>query len=168
MPDHAGQPTKYREELCEEFVKLRASGFSVDKVAATWELDKKTIYNWRRAHPQFFHAFARGDVKYNAFLEDLILENVRNPKFNDRIFRFLLAKAGWSDKSTDQFIPHPGFAENPTETLNKEIEEGQISSAIYDTLQNGVTKVYEREKGDKIIEASEVLKDVNKEKDGKG
>jgi len=158
----AGQPTKYRPELCDEFIELRTRGFSVDKVAAEWDVDKKTVYNWRRAHPEFFHAFARGDVKYNAFLENLIMANANNPKFNDRIFRFILAKAGWSDKSVDMCIPHPGFAADPSGTLSKELEDGSISAAVYDSLQNGTTKQFERENAIKAIEAAEILKEEKK------
>jgi len=157
-----GQPTKYREEHCEKFVSLRKQGYSVDRIAAEWDISKQTIYNWTKDNPLFLDAYARGDAKYHAYLESLAMANVHNPKFNDRIFRMLAAKSGWSDKSADNCIPHPGLAKNPSKVLIEELQDGKISASVFDSVHSGLTKQFDRENVTKVLEAAETLKEFNK------
>jgi hypothetical protein len=123
-----GNPTLYRPDLCDDYIALRADGFSMTRVAAHWNIVKETLYKWGRAHEEFSEAMERGLVKYDAWLEESAINNFGNPKFNDRVFKLLAAtKAGWSDRPAEVLKSRPGFAKNPVESTKKLIERGECS-----------------------------------------
>lgn len=159
----AGQPTKYRAELCDEFIALRGKGCSVEKVAAIWDISKQTIYQWREDQPKFSDAFTRAEVKYVAFLEDALWRGLYDKNFKEGAFKFLAMRVGWSDKAADNRQRVPKHKDGFNAALTDALENGLISPSAFESIQSGLTKAWERENGEKSIEAAAVLKDAKKD-----
>jgi len=55
-----GRPTKYKEEYAEQARKLCLKGFTDKDLAEFFEVEEKTINNWKRDQPDFLHAIKSG------------------------------------------------------------------------------------------------------------
>lgn len=53
MPNPEGRPTKYKPEYCEQAAKLCALGAIDLDLAAFFNVEESTIYEWKNAHPKF-------------------------------------------------------------------------------------------------------------------
>lgn len=58
-----GRPTKYREEYCEMLVNYMALPASFESFAAEINVDRDTLYEWRKVHKPFSDAHKRGKMK---------------------------------------------------------------------------------------------------------
>lgn len=61
-----GRPTKFTKERCEEARKLYLLGLIDKEVADVFGVTEKTLNNWKKAHPEFLQAIARGKVHADA------------------------------------------------------------------------------------------------------
>jgi len=61
-----GRPTKFSEERCEQARKLCLLGLIDKELAEVFGVTEKTLNNWKRAHPEFLQAIARGKVHADA------------------------------------------------------------------------------------------------------
>lgn len=55
-----GRPSLYRDEYCQTAIEFLSEGYSILALAAHIGVDKKTIFNWRDAYPEFDAAVRRG------------------------------------------------------------------------------------------------------------
>lgn len=55
-----GRPSGYREEYAGQAEKLCQLGATDMELADFFEVDVRTIYNWKHAHPDFFQALCVG------------------------------------------------------------------------------------------------------------
>lgn len=158
-----GRPTKYDPKRNDEFLRMRARGDSIAKIAATWDVAISTIYEWKYKNPDFSDVFMRASAKFKAHYEDIARANFNNPKFNTNLFKFWMTnKAGWFEKVTDAPLELPDLGKNPPKKLVALLKEGRLSSQVFEQLINAFAKVNEMEKGDQFLEAMEVLKEVKK------
>ena len=61
MPD-VGRPTEYQASYPETAYKLAMLGLTDEQMADFFGVTFQTIYNWHKAHPEFFEAITRGKV----------------------------------------------------------------------------------------------------------
>lgn len=55
-----GRPTRYRKEFAEQARKLCLLGATDAELAGFFEVDERTINNWKFAHDDFFQSIKRG------------------------------------------------------------------------------------------------------------
>ncbi len=65
-----GQPTKYRAEFAEQAEKLCKLGMTDDELGMFFEVDERTINNWKHAYREFCHALKRGKLIADANVAD--------------------------------------------------------------------------------------------------
>ena len=61
-----GRPSLYREEFAEQARKLCLLGATDQELADFFEIDVRTIYDWKRTKPEFSQAIARGKMLADA------------------------------------------------------------------------------------------------------
>jgi transposase-like protein len=75
----AGRPTSYRPEYCEAVVEYGRKGKSLAWMAAQFDVNKDTIHEWIKVHPEFSDAMARARVHSQAWWEDFGQDNTMLP-----------------------------------------------------------------------------------------
>ena len=65
-PKTRGRPSLYREEFAEQARKLCLLGATDQKLADFFEIEVRTIYDWKRTKPEFSQAIARGKMLADA------------------------------------------------------------------------------------------------------
>lgn len=91
----AGQPTKYKIEFAVQAEKLCKLGATDMEIADFFEVDVRTVYNWKHDQPEFFHALKQGKAESD-----------------DRVERSLYQKAiGYEQDEVKIFMP--GGADEP-------------------------------------------------------
>lgn len=55
-----GRPTKYKEEYAEQAYKLSLLGMTDAQMANFFEVDERTVNNWKHDHPEFFQSIKKG------------------------------------------------------------------------------------------------------------
>lgn len=71
MPNPEGRPTSYRPEYCEQVIELGKRGKSITQIACTLQVDKTTVYEWVKVHPEFSHALSRARQEAQGWYEDI-------------------------------------------------------------------------------------------------
>lgn len=99
----AGRPTKYDPKYCEMLIEHRSQGFSMESFAAKIGVNRDTLLEWARVHPEFSGAKKDAIDKCQAFHEDFIMRHTVLPKdvkFNAAPYIFMLKNVlGWTDRS---------------------------------------------------------------------
>ena len=66
MADKGGRPTRYKAEFAEQAYKLCLLGATDKEMADFFEVDERTINNWKVAHKEFFQSIKKGKIKADA------------------------------------------------------------------------------------------------------
>lgn len=61
-----GRPTDFRDKYIEQAYKLALLGATDADLADFFEVDKRTINNWKHDYPDFFHSLKRGKQEADA------------------------------------------------------------------------------------------------------
>lgn len=61
-----GRPTKYKPEYAEQVFKLCLLGATDAEIANFFEVDERTINNWKISYPEFFQSIKDGKEKADA------------------------------------------------------------------------------------------------------
>jgi hypothetical protein len=130
------RPTKYKEiyveklELFTEAMRLDnlMSRCSVDHIACIFDVDKRTIYNWRDKNESFFHAIKRWEAKRNAlFFELSQYSDGDHKKMAPAVWIFL--SKNWLGLSDKQKLELSGDPEKPIKNkIEIEIVGGDTSN----------------------------------------
>lgn len=73
---HAGgRPVKFKEEFCEQALKLCKLGASDDELADFFGVCQKTINNWKLVEPKFLQSIREGKDKFDS---DLIESSLKH------------------------------------------------------------------------------------------
>lgn len=64
-----GRPTDYRPEYCDGVVSAGKQGKTLTWFAASIDQGRRTVYQWRDAHPEFAHACDRARAAFQAYWE---------------------------------------------------------------------------------------------------
>lgn len=97
-----GQPTKYDPAYCEAVIEDGRIGFSLTAFAGGIGVDRSTISEWRRVHPEFDAACKSAMAVRSRFLEGGMMErDIPAPAMNARKFALVnCAPDDWRDQST--------------------------------------------------------------------
>jgi len=69
----AGQPTKYDPKYCKMIVEEFRKGGHMRTFADLIDVEKKTLYNWMKVHPEFLHAQRKAQNAAATFWNKLAL-----------------------------------------------------------------------------------------------
>jgi len=61
-----GRPTKYKKEYCEQAYKLCLLGATDKELSDFFEIDEKTLNNWKHDYPEFLQSLKDGKVNADA------------------------------------------------------------------------------------------------------
>lgn len=66
MAKRAGQPTKYKKEYNKQVYKLCLLNATDKQIADYFEVDERTINNWKTSYPTFFQSLKDGKIRADA------------------------------------------------------------------------------------------------------
>lgn len=102
-----GQPTKYDPAYCEAVIEDGRIGFSLTAFAGGIGVDRSTISEWRKVHPEFDAACKSAMAVRSRFLEGGMMErDIPAPAMNAR--KFALVNCAPDDWRSEQTIKHVG------------------------------------------------------------
>lgn len=81
-----GRPTKYKPEYCEQIIELGKQGKSIAQMAAHFDVDKASIYDWAASQEDFSTALARAKAHSQTWWENKAQENMDNRNFNAQLW----------------------------------------------------------------------------------
>ncbi len=91
------RPTKYKPEYIEQAKKLCAKGFTDIELSDFFEVNEKTLNNWKHEYPEFLQSLKDGKKDHD----------------NNSVVKSLLQRAmGYSHKE-DRILANPKDPENP-------------------------------------------------------
>jgi transposase len=85
-PKKLGRPSKYKPEYCEQIIELGKQGKSIAQMAATFDVDKASIYRWAEESEDFRTALARARAHSQNWWEEAAQNNIGNKNFNAQIW----------------------------------------------------------------------------------
>lgn len=80
------RPTTYQQEYCEAVLEAGAQGKSIAWMAASLDVNKDTIYEWAKVHPEFSDALTRARAKAQAWWEDQGQTGMVTPGFGASVW----------------------------------------------------------------------------------
>ena len=72
-----GQPTKYRPEYDKQAYKLCLLGAIDKELADFFEVDERTINNWKIEHPTFFQSIKSGKIEADAVISSSLFKSAK-------------------------------------------------------------------------------------------
>lgn len=74
----SGRPSKYDPKFCDLLIKHMEEGLSFESFAAVAEVNRDTLYQWEKAHPEFSDAAKRARDAALLFWEKLGIDHIIN------------------------------------------------------------------------------------------
>jgi hypothetical protein len=96
-----GRPTKYKKEYCELLIEHGKQGHTLESFAATIGVDRDTLKEWAKTHPEFSAAKKRYKDFQQLTLEKIGLAGMTGKlqRFNSTAWIFMMKNCcGWRDK----------------------------------------------------------------------
>lgn len=85
----AGRPTDYRDEFAAQAEKLCALGATDIELADFFEVDVRTIYNWKHSHTEFFQAVHVGKEALDKRVERSLYQRAVGYTFeSEKVFNY--------------------------------------------------------------------------------
>ncbi len=103
-----GRPSKYDQSYCDRLVEHMSEGASLLSFAAEIDVDRSTLTEWAKVHPEFSAAVTRGKAKCAAWWERVGRNLAITGEGNATLVVFGLKNMGadeWKDK---QALEHSG------------------------------------------------------------
>lgn len=96
MVNVAGRPTKYKEGYIDQAYDLCADGgFTDQKLANFFKVDKATIERWKLSHPEFCDSIKKGKQEFDTDkVEDSLLKQAIGYKVKEKTEEFILGADG--------------------------------------------------------------------------
>jgi hypothetical protein len=69
-----GRPTKYKDEYCDQAYKLCLLGATDKDLADFFEVDERTINNWKDQYEEFFQSLVKGKMLADANVADRLYQ----------------------------------------------------------------------------------------------
>jgi len=82
-----GRPTKYKPEYCERVIEMAREGRGWADYAASFEVDRASLYDWADNYEDFSTALKRAKVLEQQWWEDQARTNLKNREFNANLWR---------------------------------------------------------------------------------
>lgn len=83
MTHPGGRPTDYKPEYCEQARKLCLLGHTDEELAEYFEVDVRTIGNWKNNHPEFFQALKDGKENADTNVTDRLYQRAMGYEHED-------------------------------------------------------------------------------------
>jgi len=112
-----GRPSKYDPKYCNQALKLMAKGFSKEVVAAKLGINRDTLYEWCKSHPEFSDTIKVGEAKSLLFWEQKGIDGMMGKikGFRCPVWIFVMKnRFGWRDSVE---------IEDKTESIRQESQE---------------------------------------------
>lgn len=98
-----GRPTKYDPKYCQEIIDFMSTGKSLTAFAGEIEINKATLYDWEKVHPDFHDAINIARQKCQAKWESLGFDGLfmgkEDGSFSQSTWIFnMKARFGYRDK----------------------------------------------------------------------
>lgn len=81
-----GRPSEYKQEYCEAVIEAGKQGKSVAWMASEFDVNKDTIYEWAKVHPEFSDALTRAKAHAQRWWEDQGQTGMVAPGFNGSVW----------------------------------------------------------------------------------
>lgn len=78
MSESRGRPSKYKPEYCDLVVEHMEKGLSFEAFAAVIKVNRDTIYEWEKVHPEFAEAKKNASDANLLFWEKLGIDHILN------------------------------------------------------------------------------------------
>src|SRR5260370_20240409 len=76
LPHPGGRPSKYQPDYCEQVELCMAAGYSLTAFAGFIGVNKDTLNEWMRVHPEFSDAVMRAKARRLVLGETLMLRGM--------------------------------------------------------------------------------------------
>lgn len=80
------RPTEYKQEYCEQVIEHGKAGKSIAWMASFFDVNKDTIYEWAKVHPEFSDALTRAKAHSQAWWEDKGQAGMESPGFGASVW----------------------------------------------------------------------------------
>lgn len=116
-----GRPSKYKPEYCERILELGREGKSIAQMAAAFDVDKASIFDWAAAHEEFSTALARAKTYAQTWWEDKAQQNLGSRDFNAQLWLKSVASRFRDDYTEKQVteVSGPNGGAIKTESVTK-------------------------------------------------
>lgn len=111
-----GRPTKYQPAYCEQLVEHMSEGASLLSFAAEIDVDRSTLTEWAKVHPEFSTAVTRGKAKCAAWWERIGRNLAMTGEGNATLVVFGLKNMGAEEWADRQSLEHTGKDGGPIQT----------------------------------------------------
>ena len=136
-----GRPTKYKQEYCQMLIDHMSTGLSFESFAAVIKVNRDSLYEWEKVHPDFSDAKKIGLDNCLLFWEKLGINNIINTSeslgqgmsssksLNASVYIFNMKnRFKWRDKQPDE-------AEVVVNNVNT-MSEAEIDSKINKLMES--------------------------------
>lgn len=79
----AGRPTKYKKEYCKQVYKLTLLGATDKEIANFFDVEEKTINNWKESHPEFLQSLKDGKIKADAQVAESLFKRANGYEYEE-------------------------------------------------------------------------------------
>ena len=124
-----GRPSKYDPAYCDLVIDDAKEGFSLTAFAGGIQIDRDTVTEWRKVHPDFDAACRAAKAVRARFLETGIMkEDIPGPAMNARKFALVnCAEEDWREKQSVELSGPDG---GPIQSQGTIKVEGLSESAL--------------------------------------
>lgn len=127
-----GRPSKYDPAYCDAVIEDARLGFSLSAFAGGIQVDRDTITEWRKVHPEFDQACKVAKLVRARMLEtDMIKLDIPAPAMNARKLALAnCAEDDWRDQSTLKHVGgDPASGDQPIQVTRIELVAPNMGDA---------------------------------------
>ena len=81
-----GRPPKYKSEFAEQAYKLCLLGATDKELAGFFEVEEKTVNNWKAAHPEFLQALKSGKVEADTNVANRLYMRANGYEYQEKTY----------------------------------------------------------------------------------
>ncbi len=145
-----GRPTDYKEEYCEEIIKLAKQNVNLYLIAEEFGVVKQTLLEWKRVHKEFSCAYTRAANILSGILQKRVDDNLENKNFNAPSAKLLFAQNRMSEQRN---LEIHGIAEGTLNDSGKavlnSVGHGLITA---DEMQKSINAIAQLAKIDEVTD----------------
>ena len=130
-----GRPTKYKPEYCERVIDLGREGKSIAQMAAAFDVDKASIYDWAASHEDFSTALARAKALSQTWWEDAAQKNLSDRNFNAQLWLKSVASRFREDYTERQQTELTGANGGAVQIEAKRVDTDALDQEQRETLR---------------------------------
>lgn len=150
-----GRPTLYKEEYCEDIVRLAKKGVNLYLIAEQFEVTKTSLLEWKKVHKRFSVAYTRASNILMGLTVKKVEDNIDNKNFNANGARLVWAQHNLAEQRALQISGlGQGTLLQRGEAILQSVAEGNLTA---DEFQKSVTALSQLAKIEEVTELREKL-----------